>query len=304
MSWIVAQREIGSGLQEIVSIDLTAGVTGVLARPWEEPGLKPTDPPVVYTPQAPKTLPSGVLMAYRLRQGQQFNLDSASNELVLYDGPAGAPRVLPRPVVKSGLNTTIWVAHGHAAPTDRGTLIHAAVEWETWWIWPIPVRKQWCCVETDLNGKLTGYRVVDRAEPSVNRLGLLTMIDPSGTGRIVSPSRIFDKATSPVGAKSWGWFDPHLSPDAGRVVWLDVTSIGLDGTRSGLIVGDVATGKARYLVAPTSAMQTDAMWLDDATLLGARYSEGHWRLITIDAGSGAAKDVPNTLDCTAVHVAP
>jgi hypothetical protein len=287
---IVAQRELAGGRQEIVAVDTHVGVTDVLARPTAE-----------WTFQAPKIMPDGTLMAYRLRPGEQFNLHSDRNELVLFDGPGLAPRVIPRPVVKAGLNRTVWAQHGHAAPTTHGTLIHAAVEWETWWIWPIPIRKQWVCVETDLTGRLTGARWVDQAEPSWTPRGL-TRISTVGTGAIITPTRIFDKATAPVGSKSWGWFDPHLSPDGKQVVWLDVASIGFDGTRSGLIVGDMATGEMRYVVKPTLEMQTDGMWIDNNRILGSRFTDGHWDLTLVDATNGNPDKVPNTVDCTAVHV--
>ena len=110
---IVAQRELAGGRQEIVAIDTHVGVTDVLVRSSPE-----------WTYQAPKTMPDGRLMAYRLRPGQQFNIDSATNELVIFDGPGMAPRVVPRPVVKKGLNTTVWTQHGHAAPTDHGANIY------------------------------------------------------------------------------------------------------------------------------------------------------------------------------------
>jgi len=287
---IVAQRELPAGRQEIVAIDTYAGVTDVLVSATSE-----------WTYQAPKTMPDGTLMAYRLKPGQQFNLDSASNELVLFDGPNNAPRVIPRPIVKKGLNTTVWSAHGHAAPTTHGTLIHAAVEWETWWFWPIPVRKQWVCVETDRSGKLTGARWPDRAEPSWTSNGL-TCIDMSGGGGIVTPTRRFDKATSPIGAKSFGWFDPHLSADGSKVVWLDLVAVGL-GVTSGLILGDTLTGEVRYIVTPTSQMQTDAMWLDDHTVVGSRLIDGHWRVVLIDVIDRSVAVVPNTIDCTAIHIA-
>lgn len=289
---IVAQRELAGGRQEIVAVDTHVGVTDVLARPTAE-----------WTFQAPKTMPDGTLMAYRLRPGQQFNLDSASNELVLFDGPGYAPRVIPRPVVRKGLNTTVWAAHGHATPTGHGTLIHAAVEWETWWFWPIPIRKQWVCVETDLTGRPTGARWVDQAEPSWT-VGGLTRISTVGTGAIITPTRRFDKATAPIGSKSWGWFDPHLSPDGTKVVWLDVASIGLDGTRSGLIVGDMQTGEMRYLVKPIPQMQTDCMWDNDKEIIGSRYLNGHWKVGIIAVADGSFATIPNTEDCTAVHVIP
>ena len=286
---VVAQRDLAGGVQEIVAVDTHVGVTGVLVRPTSE-----------WTYQAPKTMPDGTLMAYRLRPGEQFNLHSDRNELVLFDGPNLAPRVIPRPVTKKGLNKTVWLAHGHAAPTTHDTLIHAAVEWETWWIWPIPVRKQWVCVETDLTGRPTGARWVDQAEPSWTDKGL-TRISTAGTGAIITPNRTFDKATSPIGAKSFGWFDPHLSPDGTKVLWLDIASIGLSVT-SGLIVGDIVTGQVRHLIPPTFSMQTDAMWLDNQTLIGSRYIDNHWRIVLIDVMSSRTDVVPNTLDCTAVHV--
>ena len=289
---IVAQRELAGGRQEIVAVDTHVGVTDVLARPTAE-----------WTYQAPKLLPDGTLMAYRLRPGEQFNLHSDRNELVLFDGPGLAPRVVPRPVVKAGLNRTVWAQHGHAAPTTHGTLIHAAVEWETWWIWPIPIRKQWVCVETDLTGRPTGARWVDQAEPSWT-VGGLTRISTVDTGAIITPTRRFDKATAPIGSKSWGWFDPHLSPDGTKVVWLDVASIGLDGTRSGLIIGDMQTGEMRYLVKPTTQMQTDCMWGNDREIIGSRYLNGHWRVGIIAVADGSFATIPNTEDCTAVHVIP
>jgi len=297
---IVAQRELAAGIQEIVAVDLDRGVTDVLQHPMVTTriggGIEG------WTFQAPKLLPDGRLMAYRFRPGEQFNLHLNAGELVIFDSP-DVYKVMPRPSTPARFgkqNAVTWVAHGHATPTDRGTLIHAANELESWWLFGLPVRKQWVCVETDYAGVPTGLRLPDRAEPSWTPLGL-TMIDTSGTGAIVTPQRRFDKATSPVGSKSFGWFDPHLSPDGSTVVWLDVASVGL-GVRSGLIIGDVMTGRCRYLVEPITAMQTDAMWLDDRLLLGARYIDGHWRLIVIDTVDGRATTVPNTLDCTAAHV--
>ena len=287
---IVAQRELAGGRQEIVAVDTHGGVVDVLARPSSE-----------WTFQAPKIMPDGTLMAYRLRPGEQFNLHSDRNELVLFDGPGLAPRVIPRPVVKAGLNRTVWAQHGHAAPTTHGTLIHAAVEWETWWIWPIPVRKQWVCVETDLTGRLTGARWVDQAEPSWTPRGL-TRISTVGTGAIITPTRRFEKLGSAVGAKSFGWFDPHLSPDGTRVVWLDLVSVGL-GVTSGLIIGDIDTGNVRHVVAPTTQMQTDAMWLNDSLLIGSRFIDSHWRIVLIDTIDRSVAVIPNTVDCTAVHAA-
>lgn len=295
---ITAQHEIGDGLQEIVEVDRDRGVLRVMARPITEPPVKPKDKPKVWTFQAPKTLEDGTLMAYRVEQGQQFNLASGSNELAVFDGPGGAPRILPRPVVKDGLMTTTWVQHGHATPTDHRTLIHAVVERDMWWIWPIPLRQQWACVETDLQGVLTGYKVLNRAEPSWSEHGL-TCIDPTGTGRIVTPRRIFDKASAPIGSKSVGWFDPHLSPDGKKVVWLDVVT-WLPVT-SGLIIGDVATGDMRYLIKPTTEMQTDAMWESSEGLVGARFKEGHWKVVLVGVADGGTAVVPNTQDCTAVH---
>ena len=287
---IVAQRELAGGRQEIVAVDTHGGVVDVLARPSSE-----------WTFQAPKIMPDGTLMAYRLRPGEQFNLHSDRNELVLFDGPGLAPRVIPRPVVKAGLNRTVWAQHGHAAPTTHGTLIHAAVEWETWWIWPIPVRKQWVCVETDLTGRPTGARWVDQAEPSWTPRGL-TRISTVGTGAIITPTRRFEKLGSAVGAKSFGWFDPHLSPDGTRVVWLDLVSVGL-GVTSGLIIGDIDTGNVRHVVAPTTQMQTDAMWLNDSLLIGSRFIDSHWRIVLIDTIDRSVAVIPNTVDCTAVHAA-
>ena len=49
-------------------------------------------------------------------------------------------------------------------------------------------------------------------------------------------------------------------------------------------------------------MQTDAMWLDNTTLIGSHYIDGHWRIVLIDVMSSRTDIVPNTLDCTAVHV--
>ena len=298
---IVGQRELPGGVQEIVEIDRDRGVVGVLAGTWEEPGKKPKDPPTVWTPQAPKTLPDGTLMAYRCRPKDQFNINSDRVEVVIFDGPGGAPRVLPRPSTKAIFgkqNAISWLQHGHAAPTDRGTLIHAAVELETWWFLGWPVRKQWCVVETDLTGSPTGYRVADRAEPSWTDRGLTT-IDPSGTGRIITPTRVFDKATASIGSKSFGWFDPHLSPDGSKVVWLDVVTWA--PVTSGLILGDLATGKIRYLVSPTTAMQTDAMWDNDAELIGSRFKDGCWRVGIISVADGSFATIPNTENCTAIH---
>lgn len=302
---IVAQREIGNGVQEIVSIDLHAGVTGVLQRPMTETvGKDKAGKPITqtWTFQAPKTLPDGRLLAYRCKPGEQFNLNPDRVECVIFDAP-DKYRVLPRPETKAGLNVNPvrWEQHGHASPTDHGTLLHAALELEAWpWFLPVlPKRRQWCVVETDLTGRPTGYRVQDRAEPSWSPRGL-TDIDPSGTGRIITPTRNFDKATSPIGSKSWGWFDPHLSPDGRHVVWLDVASF-IPAT-SGLIVGDMETGAVRYLVRPTTSMQTDAMWIDNDRDLGSRYVDGHWRCEIIDLDGSTPAPIQNTQDCTALHV--
>lgn len=291
---IVAQRELPGGVQEIVAVDAERGVTDVLQRPMTVDGQ-------TWTFQAPKTLYDGRLMAYRLKPGEQFNLASASNELCIFAGP-DSPTLLPRPTTKAGWgrNAITWAQHGHAAPTERDTLIHAVNELESWWLFGWPVRKQWVCIETDLSGKPTGARWPDQAEPSWGPHGL-TRISTAGTGAIVTPFRSFDKATSPIGAKSFGWFDPHLSPDGSTVVWLDLVSIGL-GVTSGLIVGDIQTGRVRYLVTPTLQMQTDAMWLDNRTLIGAQYLERHWHLVRIDAVTGRVDRIPSTVDCTAVHV--
>ena len=124
------------------------------------------------------------------------------------------------------------------------------------------------------------------------------------TSAIITPTRRFDKATAPIGSKSWGWFDPHLSPDGTKVVWLDVASIGLDGNRSGLIIGDMQTGEMRYLVKPTTQMQTDCMWGNDREIIGSRYLNGHWRVGIIAVADGSFATIPNTEDCTAVHVIP
>lgn len=300
---ITAQREIGQGLQEIVSVDPNTGVLGVLAKPITEPGKKDKDPDIVWTFQAPKTLPDETLMAYRAKQGDQFNINSDRIECVIFTGP-DQYRVLPRPVTKTNfweqINSVQWLQHGHASPTDRGTLLHAALEYEASWFFGFPVRKQWCVVETDLFGKPTGYKVGDRAEPSWSVRGLTT-IDPSGTGRIVTPTRVFDKATSPIGSKSFGWFDPHLSPDGSQVVWLDLVSIGI-GVTSGLILGDLYSGKVKYLIKPTLAMQTDGMWLDYNTIIGSKMIDNHWQLVRINATTGVSETIPNTLDCTAVHI--
>lgn len=287
---IVAQRELAGGRQEIVAVDTHVGVVDVLVRPTAE-----------WTFQAPKTLPDGTLMAYRLRPGQQFNLHSDVNELVIFDGPDFAPRTVPRPVRREGLHTTSWTRHGHATPTTHGTLIHAANETTMWWIWPFPLRSEWACIETDLAGRPTGARWEQQAEPSWTDRGL-TRISTAGTGAIVTPTRTFDKASSPIGSRSWGWFDPHSSPDGRRVVWLDITT-PLPVT-SGLILGDTATGDVRHLVAPTRQMQTDAMWIDNKTLVGSRYIDGCWRIVLIDADDGSVAVVPNTQNCTAVHVIP
>jgi len=196
-------------------------------------------------------------------------------------------------------NAITWLQHGHAAPTLQGTLVHAVNELESWWLFGWPVRKQWVCIETDLTGKPTGARWVDQAEPSWTSRGL-TRISTAGTGAIITPTHTFDKATSPIGSKSFGWFDPHLSPDGSKVVWLDLVSIGI-GVTSGLIVGNTSTGEVRHLVKPTPSMQTDGMWIDDFTILGSRYISGHWNLITISM-NGIEQVIPNTVDCTAVHV--
>ncbi|MBS1838685.1 MAG: hypothetical protein JST64_13415 [Actinobacteria bacterium] len=286
---IVAQRELAGGRQELVAIDSHVGVTDVLVRPTSE-----------WTWQAPKTMPDGTLMAYRCRPGQQFNLNADAVELTLFDGPGFAPRIIPRPVRVEGLNRTVWTQHGHATPTDHETLIHAAKETTTWWWWPFPIRAEWACVETDLTGRPTGARWEQQAEPSWTGRGL-TRISTAGTGAIVTPTRTFAKATSPVGAASFGWFDPHISPDGTHVVWLDIISI-LPVT-SGLIVGNCADGTTLRLTEPTTDMQTDAMWMDDRTLCGSRYIDGHWRIVLIDVLDGAQAVVPNTEDCTAVHVA-
>lgn len=296
---IVAQRELAAGIQEIVAVDLDRGVTDVLQHPMVTTriggGIEG------WTFQAPKLLPDGRLMAYRFRPGEQFNLHLNAGELVIFDSP-DVYKVMPRPSTPARFgrqNAVTWVAHGHATPTDRGTLIHAANELESWWLFGLPVRKQWVCVETDLTGRPTGARWVDQAEPSWTDKGL-TRISTAGTGAIVTPTRTFDKATSPIGARSFGWFDPHLSPDGTKVVWLDLVSVGL-GVTSGLIVGDIATGQVRHVIPPTLSMQTDAMWLDGATLIGSRFIDGHWNIVLIDVISGRTDVVPNTLDCTAVH---
>jgi len=300
---IVAQRELAGGVQEIVTVDKDKGVTEVLVRP-----------DATWTYQAPKTMPNGQLMAYRLKPGEQFNLHSDRNEIVIFDGPNRTPRVIPRPVTKSSFGKTngvMWLQHGHAAPTTQNTLIHAAVELETWWLFGWPIRKQWMCIETDLAGRPTGARWVDQAEPSWTPRGL-TRISTAGNVAIITPTRTFDKGVASIGSKSWGWFDPHLSPDGTKVVWLDVTSIGLDGTRSGLILGDVATGRIRYLITPTYEMQTDAMWLDDDTLIGSRYikdpfasdprtAKRAWWLMKTNTTDGGSVVIPNTENCTVVH---
>ena len=297
---IVAQRELGAGIQEIVAVDTHVGVTDVVQRPMVTTSLG--GGVAGWTFQAPKTLHDGRLMAYRFRPGEQFNLHVNSGEVCIFDSP-DVYRLMPRPSTPAKFgrqNAITWVGHGHAAPTSRDTLIHAANELEAWWLFGIPIRKQWVCVETDLTGRPTGARWVDQAEPSWTDKGL-TRISTAGTGAIITPNRTFDKATSPIGSKSWGWFDPHLSPDGSKVVWLDLVSVGL-GVTSGLIVGDIATGQVRHLVPPTLAMQTDAMWLDNQTLIGSRYIDGHWNIVLIDVMSSRTDVVPNTLDCTAVHV--
>jgi len=297
---VVAQRELAGGVQEIVAIDTNTGVTKVLQRPMVT--TNSAGKLEGWTFQAPKTLPDGRLMAYRCRPGEQFNINMDRVECVIFDGP-DRYSVVPRPSTKAIFgkqNAVTWTSHGHATPTDRNTLIHAANELESWWLFGWPIRKQWCCVETDYAGKPTGLRLTDRAEPSWSPLGL-TMINPSGTGQIITPTRTFDKATSPIGSKSFGWFDPHLSPDGNQVIWLDIVSVGL-GVKSGLILGDIPTGSVRYLVQPTLSMQTDAMWLDNRLLLGSRYISGHWQLVMLDSVSGKDILVPNTTDCTAVHV--
>lgn len=290
MTRIVAQRELAGGRQEIVAVDIERGVTDVLVRPTSE-----------WTFQAPKTLPDGAIMVYRLRPGQQFNIASDVNELVIFDGPDFAARTVPRPVQTKGLDRTTWTRHGHATPTSHDTLIHAAQETTYWWIWPIPTRQQWACVETDLSGKPTGARWEQQAEPSWTTQGL-TRISTAGTGSIVTPTRSFDKASAPIGAKSFGWFDPHLSPDGSTVVWLDLVSVGI-GVVSGLILGNITDGRMRYIVTPTVQMQTDAMWLDNRTLVGSRFIDGHWNLVGIDVPTGGSWTIPNTVDCTAAHVA-
>lgn len=88
---IVAQRELAGGRQEIVAVDTHGGVVDVLARPSSE-----------WTFQAPKIMPDGTLMAYRLRPGEQFNLHSDRNELVLFDDPASRPASSPAPSSKPG----------------------------------------------------------------------------------------------------------------------------------------------------------------------------------------------------------
>ncbi len=287
---IVAQRELPGGRQQIVAVDPATGGAGVLAEPTPE-----------WTYQAPKMMPDGHLMAYRLRHGEQFNLHSDRNELVIFDGPGLAPRVIPRPAIAPawGRNGIAWSQHGHATPTAQGTLIHAVKETETWWLLPWPIRSQWVLVETDILGVPTGRRWVDQAEPSWTPRGL-TCISTAGTGAVITPARIFDKAAAPIGSKSFGWFDPHLSPDGQHVVWLDLVAVGI-GVTSGLIVADVTTGAMRYLVRPTSEMQTDAMWLDASTLVGARWISGEWRIVLIGL-DGKITVVPGTSGCTAVHV--
>ena len=78
-------------------------------------------------------------------------------------------------------------------------------------------------------------------------------------------------------------------------------SVGL-GVTSGLIVGDITTGQVRHVTPPTVQMQTDAMWLDNQTLIGSCHIDGHWNIVLIDVMSSRTDVVPNTLDCTAVHV--
>lgn len=85
---IVAQREIGDGLQEAVEIDRDRGVVRVLAGPWEEPGAKPKDPPIRYSAADPVAKGDRVMF-----QGAVYESLIDANTWSPTDYPAGWKRV-------------------------------------------------------------------------------------------------------------------------------------------------------------------------------------------------------------------
>lgn len=250
---------------EIVQFDTTNATVGVVERDAE------------WSLQAPKLTPSGTLAYYRLPAGKNFNLDANLATLVI-DGKALTP---PAPTGKGWADRISWGRHGHVAFTGSGTMIHAVERLRKPWWW-IPAPMPWALIETNM--AMRNPRVLDEnlAEPSYSagRLRGLTCISTAGKGAIVTPFRTFPKA---VDDTSVGWFDPHLSPDGLRVVWL-VAKQWLP-IRWELALGDVTTGSVRTLTPGEDwVLQSDALWLDDDTVVSSRkgQTDTGFRIVTTD----------------------
>lgn len=251
---------IGAATQIVEYDTATGGVDVVAADPR-------------YSLQAPKQSADGKhRLWYRTQPGGSVNLTSVE---IVIDGTA-------HPTPKG------WGRHGHAVfvPDSKGRaigLIHAVEQMRRslWW-WPLPVPQPWQLIRTDLAMRQVEVMApANRAEPS-NRGGPLVSID-TATQEVVTPRRTFPMT---AGVRQ---FDPHLSLDGTRVVWLRLASWNLFGAYD-LVIGDVATGDQRtiHIGKAGGPIQTDALWLTDRTLLGSRRMVGDWHftLGAIDADTG------------------
>jgi hypothetical protein len=119
------------------------------------------------------------------------------------------------------------------------------------------------------------------------------MIDTSGSGAIVTPRKTFPRTDKP--APGSGWYDPHTSPDGSRCVWLVIEQ--LFPVRTSLMMGDTTTGAMRTLVPGKDwVMQTDALWVDDSTLVSSRHEGSGFRLGLTDPVTGSFTAITTPAD--------
>lgn len=263
MTSVLAQHSFGTGPENIVAVDLNAPARlDDVAR--ATPGT---------TLQYPVS--NGVRIGwYRLPAGGNVNLTPEKAVFVVDE--VGDVR-LPVKSWTDGLTFGCrWGANGHATFTPSGTILHAARQ-DGAFFGIIPV-STWGTLETDLFGKVIGKLTKGRTEPhySGTRLAFTT------TDGVVTPTRTFKPLTGQP-------FDPIISPDGSKVVWLEC--LALFPARWQLVVGDVSTGQRTVVVAARDWWQTThAHWLDDSTLICSQMdptaSVKHWALIAVDASIG------------------